>query len=1442
MSVKNLLFGSSAESGVTTRLNKDFKLTLKRIRQTDGQIHYLLENKSKNQRIAIPRELMDRFRYTITTLKKDEIQEDFDLKIYYKDREVYRLRPAVGEKNKLVIQDISSRSDSPHFLTLPIDALEDFAKMLYDPEIKHTSELFERLVRYHQLFHFSFAEGSESITSNLVIRRDILCQIDDYIPVVRAGEAQTRPELSPDNSEALEREAPRVRPSAQDRGVSSSFKPKLGQRESEKSYAVDYSALFQSASKSNSEKTPKAADDQTKRGATAHSTAIPLPIKAKDLKEFVKIPFRCEFSREEAHILRENFLQDRGAELYLGFEILDAIYKDQGRLKTYRFPLYYMKAKVEEAGRVLLVTPNPEADIYLNHLALATLVESFSPEDNQQSDPLTPFFNTLLNQKIEIQGRFSEFVIHRQLPLGDAVFDRVRDMLLGLPGENGKGGLLGHLKIAGIECDLELVVLYKAATAPSPVTRALEIDIDRIHRVAQEQPRRFHQSLLGRFLVPEIQKETRIEAFSQRALCPGALPKSTRLLLEKLNQNDLVLLEGPPGTGKTFTIMNLLIHCVNTRQRLLIVSDQKAAIHALHEKMQEYLLGSDSTSPLSKANLSLYQKAIKMIDALPDGHATLTKWIPQLIQSLNLDRGPEPQPEKEEQQYLEAIARIDEDMKSVIQSMQKSMDRDIGDPQRRWIASKHFHPTTQDDIQDFIAFLDFAGSGRHEKKMPPQSYQRHRDLIRHFILDRDRLREPPFTNCYKDFALADDQEEDREDRITQLSDLLKQLLSQKPRHDSHFRRLIAVYPPFNTLQCLVQTWEECFPPEEHRLLRHLRSWRFAWKHPLEPLWQELQQFLNRQIEVLQATKKLQSGEAIRRQLQGIHEAFDPSSKGHPTLALEAALFSHLDSMDPGSSIQERLLRLQELQTERDVLVKDLFLRQMQETLLRAHATDTKNPTSAWTSVENILESLKNAPSIEHGTGASLLRDLQTNLVSCFPIWICRKQAVSFLFPTQEQLFDLVVIDEAGQCRVDDALPLLFRAKKLMVVGDEKQTVLDKNSALDDFLFKAFSLDDHLKQTQARGMKGGGSHIFGLVKSIKQAEVMLDEHFRCPPDIIQFSNQYVYESNLKIMQWRHRNMPSSVVVDYSEKSSTSNKKASRGKFKDIETELIDRYLDWVASTLRKIEKELGRPINIETEVALCYFLLKNEPYIKDKKAEFLAKLGRGSDILDGAGAALQGKERNFIFYLWDINKGNLRAFRQGDDPDKRKGELNVLMSRPKVRAYHYLHPEFDTLKHDTASITDYLWKTFLSQGKKNAPSVQAPRRIRPGQQFRPWQRSSGELMRLILLQVLRSRKVDRWDQPLESAEISICVGDPKHKIDLLLLTPKRGGRSLALVDLSAFEYDRGSAREVADYFFQLKRAHPPLEPIFVYLHELADERSQIFQYLLNQMERIYPKSS
>lgn len=55
-----------------------------------------------------------------------------------------------------------------------------------------------------------------------------------------------------------------------------------------------------------------------------------------------------------------------------------------------------------------------------------------------------------------------------------------------------------------------------------------------------------------------------------------------------------------------------------------------------------------------------------------------------------------------------------------------------------------------------------------------------------------------------------------------------------------------------------------------------------------------------------------------------------------------------------------------------------------------------------------------------------------------PCWLASPETVSDIFPIKKDLFDVVIFDEASQCPVKNAMPSIFRGKKIFVAGDEKQ--------------------------------------------------------------------------------------------------------------------------------------------------------------------------------------------------------------------------------------------------------------------------------------------------------------------------------------------------------------------------------------------------------------------
>jgi hypothetical protein len=78
-----------------------------------------------------------------------------------------------------------------------------------------------------------------------------------------------------------------------------------------------------------------------------------------------------------------------------------------------------------------------------------------------------------------------------------------------------------------------------------------------------------------------------------------------------------------------------------------------------------------------------------------------------------------------------------------------------------------------------------------------------------------------------------------------------------------------------------------------------------------------------------------------------------------------------------------------------------------------------------------------------GPRARRLRELidegiELGLMHLRPVWLMNPDVASRVLPLKAGLFDLVIYDEASQMVVEHALPTLFRARRVLISGDEKQ--------------------------------------------------------------------------------------------------------------------------------------------------------------------------------------------------------------------------------------------------------------------------------------------------------------------------------------------------------------------------------------------------------------------
>ncbi|HEY9050711.1 MAG TPA: AAA domain-containing protein [Gammaproteobacteria bacterium] len=1422
--ISSIIKRKANEIRLSKRGDRRNAFRIHRFKNDHGFQVYTLENTAEGNKIFIPRFIFGRFRATLRMILNDEINgkkpEPFEHSAAFLNREYFYFKSSSTDIDNLIIQDIEEREGSSGYITVSRRCLHILDQLLYSDKLQHPNDVLQEIISYHKLFQFSFVKGSKSITSDLALRKDVLQHIERYTPSlaqkvninIDSDDADKKPEVK----------TPPGKRDARRKAEANLYKPKLGERINEKDIRIDYDEVFGDTKVSLA---PAAANDDAAESKSTKAKSIlsefAIPLSASEVKTFETGKFYFELSAVESSVFRDRFINDRSCDFYLGFEIVDALFTFNRTIKTFRFPLYYTRVRIRESGRGVYLESRQDGQIYLNHLALAHLVDKFS-DAVAGVDHVDKFFKTLLAQDISVDRLNDRIHLTRQLPVKESIFDRTREILFGYQDENGKGGILADLKVKGIECDLQSVYLYRAPKLLNPIDQALELDLDQITAIAHHSTRRFYDSLLGKFLTPEQQTGSHHkDAFAPIVWMPGALPQSTRHLVDRLSHHDLVLLEGPPGTGKTFTIMNLLLHCINSKQRVLIVSDQKAAIEALIEKLQEYLVGNDQGTPAERKWKDLLFSAIKVVDEVQTGDHALQDLVNNLTEAFkvqDLPPGSATRGENLEKKIKLLGEKIEKIKAQIGKKMFAYMSDDVAFDQR--ILKK------DDGHIDTQSLLEFLGIVQGNKTQ-------HRQLIDAFVQNRFNLIKDNMQECYNFFKIPGKNFDTEVKTLKDDEKILSLILQNKPVTPEAFQEITREYPRHEIIRYLEALMQSRHANQGNALSRQIKKIVASFRPPLQVSAAKLLRNVQDQIALLKMSDSWSAG--LWDLLKDMHEAIRIGDTPNRALSLYRSI-SRQSAIEVGvdpardSSIQGDLEQIDDLFKQQDALVRERLVENLRDIVQSATASKRGSGTSNMTSIMALADSLKQFNSISES--GSVFDELRQKLFETFPIWVVRKQTVPFLLPCVEQSFDLVIVDEATQCRVDDAMSLMFRAKRMLVVGDDKQTVLQKNSVIDDYLFKDHELDEHLRSTQARGFKGGGSHIFALVQAIKQASIMLDEHYRCPGDIIEFSNKYVYGNELNIMQWRLPEHASAVDVDFSEQKIETSKKATSGKFKGIETDMVDRYMQYVVDTVKKIEKSTGKKINMETDVALCYFLLKNEPYVKHIKDKYLSKLNRGDDVLDGAGAALQGKERDYIFYLWDVTRFNMGAFKQGDDADKRKGELNVLMSRPKKKAFHYLHRSFDQLEHGRTNITSYLWKAYVRQQRGGNWNTST--------QYVLNESLLGSLLKFTLANSSkRGLKEVRQNIQAEHIEFreDIIVGDAGRVVDLIAYPTGAANNVVGLVDLSGFGCENNVGQAVVDYFFQLKRVSPGIEPVFIFPHELIDENGQTFRSLMHRLEHM-----
>ena len=144
-------------------------------------------------------------------------------------------------------------------------------------------------------------------------------------------------------------------------------------------------------------------------------------------------------------------------------------------------------------------------------------------------------------------------------------------------------------------------------------------------------------------------------------------------------------------------------------------------------------------------------------------------------------------------------------------------------------------------------------------------------------------------------------------------------------------------------------------------------------------------------------------------------------------------------------------------------------------------------------------------------------------------------------PLERGLFDLIIIDEASQVSIAQALPAFIRAKKVLVLGDRNQFSNVKTENASNAInqsYKATILDQFRKEETPNEAMLNQVKLFDIktsvldyVERIANRKIMLRKHFRGYPELISFSSKYFYGGAIQAVKIRGK--PVDQIINFQE---------------------------------------------------------------------------------------------------------------------------------------------------------------------------------------------------------------------------------------------------------------------------------------------------------------------